>query len=48
MVRACVVLEGAKDQLDGAVDFSGLSCVEAACEVSGAAGVDGSHLVDKD
>lgn len=28
------VLEGAEDQLDGAVDFPGLCCVEAACEVS--------------
>ena len=38
--------EGAKDQVDGAVDFSGLCRVEAACEVSEAAGVHGSHLVD--
>jgi hypothetical protein len=44
--RACAVLERAEDQLDGPVDFSGLRCVEAACEVSEAAGVDGSHLVD--
>jgi hypothetical protein len=37
--------QGAKDQLDGAVDFRGLCRVEAACEVSDAAGVHGSHLV---
>ena len=42
-----VHLESAEDQLDGSVDFSGLRCVEAACEVSEAAGVDGSHLVDQ-
>ena len=41
-------LESAEDQLDGAVDFSGLRCVEAACEVSEAAGVDCSHLIDED
>jgi hypothetical protein len=45
-VWACAVLEGAEDQLDGAVDFSGLRCVEAACEISKAGGVDDSHLVD--
>lgn len=39
-------LESAEDQLDGAVDFAGLRCIEAACEVSEAARVDGSHLVD--
>jgi hypothetical protein len=39
--------EGAEDQVDGAVDFSGLCRVEAACEVSEAAGVHGSHLVDQ-
>ena len=44
--RELLSLEGAEDQLDGSVDFSGLCCVEAACEVSEAAGLDGSHLVD--
>jgi len=43
----CAVLESPEDQLDGAVDFSSLRCVEAAREVSEAAGVDGSHLVDQ-
>jgi hypothetical protein len=39
-------LESAEDQLDGAVDFAGLRRIEAACEVSEAARVDGSYLVD--
>jgi excisionase family DNA binding protein len=41
------VLKGAEDQFYGAVDFPGFGCVESACEVAEAAGVDGSHLVDQ-
>ena len=41
------LLQGAQDQPDGAVDFSGLRCVKTAREVSKAGGVDGSHLVDQ-
>lgn len=32
--RALAASESAEDQLDGAVDFAGLRCIEAACEVS--------------
>jgi hypothetical protein len=46
-MTGAVVLQGAEDQPDRAVDFSGLRLVKTACEVSETGGVDGSHLVDQ-